>query len=115
MTDAEGKMRITSCCCCFLNDSQPYGTSKQQVRINIFMVLLICLPVCLHFLSLQRKVNSTGRCASIAMRLSTVELVCPTTSGHMQNGKEWPYLKEPVSVISDSITHHNRHGGVHII
>lgn len=52
--------------------------------------------VCLVFFS-QRKVNSTGRCVSIVMQLSTVELACLITSGLMQNEKELPYLREPVS------------------
>lgn len=46
---------------------------------------------------LQRKVNSIGRCVSIAMQLSTVGSVCRITSGHMQDEKEPPYSREPVS------------------
>lgn len=54
----------------------------------------MCLQL---FLVLQRKVNSTGRCVSIVMQLSTAGSVCLITSGHMQDEKEPPYSREPVS------------------
>ena len=56
-----------------------------------------------YFVWLQRKVNSTGRCVSIAMQLSTVESACPITCGLMQNERGMPYLREAVSDVSDSL------------
>lgn len=82
--------------CCY-NSSTPLTNKHQQIYVFTYLFL--------YFLSLQRKVNSTGRCASIVMQLFTVELACLITSGHMQNEKELPYLREPVSAISNT---HNK-------
>lgn len=74
--------------------------STPLTNINDHIYVFTYLFVFVFFVFLQRKVNSTGRCASIAMQLSTVELACLITCGHIQNEKGMPYLKVPVSVIS---------------
>lgn len=48
---------------------------------------------------LQRKGNSTGRCAFTAMPPSTVEWACPITCGRMQRDRGSPCLREQVSFV----------------
>lgn len=84
--------------CCY-NSSAPLTNKHHHIYVFTYLFVFI------FFVFLQRKVNSTGRCASIVMQLFTVELACLITSGHMQNEKELPYLREPVSAISNT---HNK-------
>lgn len=74
-------------------------TSHHHIYVFTYLFVFV-----FFFVFLQRKVNSTGKCVSIAMQLSTVELACLITSGHMQNEKGLPYLREPVSAISNSLS-----------